>query len=474
MKRNVRIIARLDIKAENVIKGVHFEGLRIIGNPNGLARKYVDQGADEIIYIDSVASLYGRNNLHEIVRATAQRINIPITVGGGIRNLEDIRLLLLAGADKVAINTQATKTPMLLSEAAKSFGSQCILLSITAKKVSEDKWVVWTDNAREPTDVDVVEWARKGEELGVGEIIISSIDMEGTMEGFDNELCKCVSDAVNIPVIGGCGAGNKQDVVDLVKSSDVCAVSLASILHYNIVNVQSIKQALYENDFSVRLRSTKKYDFLPIKEDVSILDYGIVNIYSVHETLKNMGAQVKIVKTVDEILDAKKLILPGVGAFKQAMKLLSVNGLDEAIKKHVKDRKPLLGICLGAQLLLSFSEEHGYCEGLNLIEGKVVPLERDEANKIKVPHIGWDKITKKNCQAEDRSFLRNLDREAYVYFVHSFKMMPESEHLVLAECSYGPQKICALFQKDNVVGCQFHPEKSDDDGMRILYYFCTM
>ncbi|HAU1940509.1 TPA: imidazole glycerol phosphate synthase subunit HisF, partial [Legionella pneumophila] len=193
MMSNVRLIARLDIKGPNLIKGVHLEGLRVVGNPNEYAMAYYAQGADELIYMDTVASLYGRNNLSEIVKTTAENVFIPITVGGGIRSVDDAKQLLRCGADKVAINTAATKNPTLISDIARRFGSQCVVLSIEAKRTVDGRWEVMTDNGREHTGMDVVDWARNGEEFGAGEILLTSIDQEGTRKGFDLELVKQVS-----------------------------------------------------------------------------------------------------------------------------------------------------------------------------------------------------------------------------------------------------------------------------------------
>jgi imidazole glycerol-phosphate synthase subunit HisF len=199
--RSTRLIARLDVKGPNVIKGVHLEGLRKIGPPNDLARRYYQQGADELIYMDIVASLYGRNSLGDILRTAAQEVFIPLTVGGGIRSVDDARHLLRCGADKVAVNTAAVRTPDLIRAISRRFGSQCMVLSIEAKQVAPERWEVYTDNGRERTGLDVVEWARKAEHLGAGEILLTSVDHEGTRRGFDIALTRAVTSVVSIPVI---------------------------------------------------------------------------------------------------------------------------------------------------------------------------------------------------------------------------------------------------------------------------------
>ena len=254
MKRKSRIIARLDIKNDYVIKGIHLEGLRKVGNPNELARKYYSEGADEIILMDAVAAYYDRNSLSEIVKQTCSDIFIPITVGGGIRKISDIQTALNSGADKVAINTQAVHNSNFIKEASQIFGSQCIVGSIEAKKVSDNNWEVYIDNGREPTGINVIEWAIELENLGVGEIMITSIDNEGTKKGFDLKLNKLISESISVPIISSGGAGNISHISDLIIGSNIDAVAIASILHYNIVDLNTIKKELFEyQDIHVRL-----------------------------------------------------------------------------------------------------------------------------------------------------------------------------------------------------------------------------
>jgi cyclase len=249
----VRLIARLDIKGPNLIKGVHLEGLRVIGDPQQYASRYYDQGADELVYMDVVASLYGRNNLHEIVRNTAHNLFVPLTVGGGLRSINDVREMLRAGADKVAINTAAVKRPELLTEVARIFGSQCVVLSIEAKQQAPGRWEVYTDNGRERTGRDVLEWAKRGVELGAGEILVTSIDREGTRQGFDVGLTSAVSQAVSVPVIASGGMGKASDVVAAVKEGRADAVAMADILHYNRATIGDVREAARAADIMVRL-----------------------------------------------------------------------------------------------------------------------------------------------------------------------------------------------------------------------------
>lgn len=232
---NIRIIPRLDIKGPNLVKGIHLEGLRVLGKPEAFAKYYYENGADELFFQDTVASLYDRNSLHDIITKTAKEIFIPLTVGGGLRTLDDIRNVLRAGADKVVINTAAIKNPNFIREASHKFGSSTIVVAIEAIKNTDGKYLAFTDNGREYTGVEVISWAQKVEELGAGEIVITSVDKEGTGEGYDLELIKSVSQAVSIPVIAHGGASNPENIVQAILYSKADAVSIASILHYSVM-----------------------------------------------------------------------------------------------------------------------------------------------------------------------------------------------------------------------------------------------
>lgn len=232
---NVRIIARLDIKGPNLVKGIHLEGLRVLGKPERFARHYYEGGADELLYMDVVASLYGRNSLLEMVRRTSREVFIPLTVGGGLRSLEDIRAVLRAGADKVSLNTAAIARPELIREAARRFGSSTVVVSIEAIRKADGAYEAFTNNGRDQTGLDAMEWAVRAAELGAGEIMVTSIDREGTGKGFDLELTRRVAESVSIPVVACGGAGRPQDVYDVATRGKADAVCLASILHYNAV-----------------------------------------------------------------------------------------------------------------------------------------------------------------------------------------------------------------------------------------------
>ena len=253
MSKKIRLIARLDVKDENLVKGIQLEGLRKLGDPNAFARKYYEQGIDELLYIDIVASLYNRNNLSDIVRRTVDDVYIPVCVGGGLRSVEDVRAILSMGADKVAINTAAIKRPELISEVAAAFGSQCMVLSIQAKRSRNwaGGWEAYYDNGRAHSGYDVVEWAKRGVELGAGEILLTSVDCEGLQRGMDLDLIQAVTSAVDVPVICCGGVGCCDDIVDAVHAG-ADAVACAAVLHYDKETVPELKQGLRQAGVEVR------------------------------------------------------------------------------------------------------------------------------------------------------------------------------------------------------------------------------
>ena len=254
MQKKIRLIARLDVKDTNLVKGIQLEGLRKLGNPNSFAKAYYEQGIDELLYIDIVASLYNRNNLSDIVRKTVDDVYIPVCVGGGLRSVEDVRHILSMGADKVAINTAAIKRPALITEVAEAFGSQCMVLSIQAKKsrTQEGKWEAYYDNGRQHSGLDVVEWAKRGVELGAGEILLTSVDCEGLQHGMDLELIRAVTEAVDVPVVCGGGVGCAQDVVDAANAG-ASAVATAALLHYKKATVPQLKADIRAAGVEVRV-----------------------------------------------------------------------------------------------------------------------------------------------------------------------------------------------------------------------------
>ena len=251
--RNIRVIARLDIKGPNLIKGVHLEGLRVVGDPIEFAAHYYREGIDEILFMDSVASLYGRNHLAEIISLTANDIFVPITVGGGIRTVKDAKDVLKSGADKIAINSAAVARPALIKEIAEDFGSQATVLSIEAKKNQNGSWEVYTDNGREKSGLLVSEWVEEAASLGAGEVLVTSIDKEGTGRGFDIELMRQISKKVTVPIIASGGMGKISDIHELTSQTDISAVAIANSLHYRKISISEIKKEIALSGFKVRI-----------------------------------------------------------------------------------------------------------------------------------------------------------------------------------------------------------------------------
>jgi cyclase len=248
-----RIIPCLDVTAGRVVKGVNFVELRDAGDPVEIARRYDDQGADELTFLDITASSDERDLILHIIEAVASQVFIPLTVGGGVRAVEDVRRLLNAGADKVSINTSAVTNPQLVQDAADKYGSQCIVVAIDAKRAGDNSWEVYTHGGRKNTGLDAVEWAKRMQKLGAGEILLTSMDRDGTRSGFDLALTRAVSDAIGIPVIASGGVGGLQDLADGVKTGHADAVLAASIFHYGQHTVQEAKRYMAERGIAVRL-----------------------------------------------------------------------------------------------------------------------------------------------------------------------------------------------------------------------------
>ncbi len=247
-----RIIPCLDVLAGKVVKGIRFKNLRLAGDPPKLARLYEDQGADEIVFLDIGASPENRRILIDVVKRTARELSIPLAVGGGIRSIEDMEEVLCSGADKISVNTAAVKSPSIISEGAEIFGSQCIVVAIDAKR-RDGWWEVYIYGGRKPTGLDAVEWAKKVERLGAGEILLTSMDKDGTTSGYDLELTRAVSESVNIPVIASGGAGEPKHIYEALTIGKADAALAASIFHYGVYTVRSIKEYLRRRGVPVRL-----------------------------------------------------------------------------------------------------------------------------------------------------------------------------------------------------------------------------
>ena len=248
----MRIIPRLDVKNEKVIKGINLEGLRVVGNPLSFAKKYYDEGADELIYIDCVASLYGQNNLAEITLKSTKNIFIPFCVGGGVRSLLDAEKLFKNGADKIAINTAGIENTGLIEDLIKKFGSQSIILSVQAKKMGLNSWRAYKNFGRDDSGKDVIDWILEASELGVGEILLTSIDAEGLGEGFEIELYKKCTRLIKTPIIASGGFGKLEHIKKLKEETDIDAITVSQAIHYNKLTLKEIKEYCIQNNIDVR------------------------------------------------------------------------------------------------------------------------------------------------------------------------------------------------------------------------------
>lgn len=249
---HVRLISRLDIRNSSLIKTINLEGVRKIGDPNEFAYRYYRDGVDEIVYMDVVASLYDRSYFDEIIQKTAENVFVPITAGGGIRTLQDVEQVLRSGADKVAVNTAATSNPTFIGDIARRFGSQCMVLSIEAKRNGPQSWEAYCDGGREHTGRDAVAWAREAQDRGAGEILLTSIDNEGVAEGMDVDLLRAVNRRVTVPVIASGGVGNLRHFVDAVREGGADAVAMAYVLHYGKLILGDVRKFALEQGIDVR------------------------------------------------------------------------------------------------------------------------------------------------------------------------------------------------------------------------------
>lgn len=247
-----RIVPCLDMTQGKVVKGIQFVNFRDAGDPVKLAKKYSDTGADELVFLDITATVENRDILLDVVRRTAKVVTIPFSVGGGIRTISDMKKLLRAGADKVSVNTGAFKNPKLISDCAKEFGSQCVILSLDAKKVGENRWNVFINGGRTDTEVSVIDWAKKAVKLGAGEILLTSIDTDGMKQGFNVELTKQVSQTVSVPVIASGGAGKLEDFVEIFNKGLADAALAASLFHFGELTIKDLKKYLRSKNIPIR------------------------------------------------------------------------------------------------------------------------------------------------------------------------------------------------------------------------------
>ncbi len=290
---NIRIIPRLDIKGPNLVKGIHLEGLRVLGKPEDFARFYYQNGADELIYQDAVASLYGRNSLLDIVEKTASEIFIPLTVGGGLRSVEDIRTVLRVGADKVAINTAAIHRPEFIRQAALAFGSSTIVISIEAIKMPDGRYEAHVDSGRESTGVDAYEWAIQAAELGAGELLVTSVDREGTGNGYDLELTRQIAESVSIPVIALGGAGKLDHIYEVISDGRADAISVASMLHYEFIHQYQVREGEYAKEGNIEFLRGRR-------GEMGRKNIAGTTVYQIKEFLVERGVHCRLQKGVGD------------------------------------------------------------------------------------------------------------------------------------------------------------------------------
>jgi imidazole glycerol phosphate synthase glutamine amidotransferase subunit len=472
-----RLIARLDIKGSRLIKGIRFEGLRVLGDPCDAALCYAEDGADELLYVDAVASLYGRNGLADLLRRTSREVFIPITAGGGVRSVADGAALLAAGADKIAVNSAALQRPELITELAEAFGSQCVVVSIQARRTGRGAWEAMAEAGRERSGQEVMAWIERLQELGAGEILLTSVDQDGTCAGPDQELQRAAAARSHVPLVLGGGFAAAEQVLEALKQPAVSAVSLGAALHRGRVGLGALKRELAaaQDQLPIRLApsGSPNPQVLPPQpltgQRIGVIDYGMGNQQSLINALEQLGATAVLSAEPDPLQECGLLALPGVGAFPQGMAELQRRGLDRWLCHWVTAGRPLLGICLGMQMLFEAGEEFAHTPGLGLLQGQVLqlPLHNDAGEQVILPHMGWNRLLPGPAwrPAPPAEPLNQ-------YFVHSYAAVNVDPQAVMFSCRYGHQPFVAAVQQGAVVGFQFHPERSGPDGLDLLAQIC--
>jgi imidazole glycerol phosphate synthase glutamine amidotransferase subunit len=472
-----RLIARLDIKGSRLIKGIRFEGLRVLGDPCEAALRYAEAGADELLYVDAVASLYGRNGLADLLRRTSREVFIPITAGGGVRGVADAAALLAAGADKIAVNTAALQRPELITELAEAFGSQCVVSSIQARRTGPGAWEAMAEAGRERSGQEVLAWIDRLQKLGAGEILLTSVDQDGTCAGPDRELQEAAAARARVPLVLGGGFATANQVLEALQQPAVAAVSLGAALHRSRLELAALKRELAAApaQLPIRLAASAAENRLvagvqPLAgQRIGVIDYGMGNQQSLINALEQLGATAVLSAEPDQLQGCVLLALPGVGAFPQGMVELQRRGLDSWLRQWVAAGRPLLGICLGMQMLFEAGEEFGHTVGLGLLQGRVLPLpsQNEAGEPLTLPHMGWNRL-QLGPACRHAPFTEPLNQ----YFVHSYAATGVDPQAVLFSCRYGHQPFVAAVQQGAVVGFQFHPERSGPDGLSLLALIC--
>jgi len=466
----------LDIDASRVVKGTEFVDIRDVGDPVTLAQHYENEGADELVFLDITATSEHRSPMIDIARDTAAKVFIPFTVGGGVRSESDVQTLLDAGADKVAINSAALADPALIDSVSARFGRQCTVLAVDAKwHKDKNDWEVYAAGGKIPTDKSAVAWIHDGVKRGAGEILLTSIDRDGTNTGYDLDLISALTKAVNVPVIASGGAGQPEHYEQAIGSAGAEAVLAASQFHSRQTTVADVKACLTAAGIVVRpiqtptVRQTSLV--YPVsRPHIALVDYGTGNRYSVQKALEYIGADVTLTDDSKELVVADGVVLPGVGAFQPVMERLQETGLDRAIRRLAALGKPVLGICLGEQLLFDSSREAGWCQGLGLIPGVVQELELPI-----LPNIGWREV---RVEQPD-PLIANLTEEAYFYHLHQYAAVAAQGNNVVASTRL-PYRENPVYEATSIVrhqslyGVQFHPEKSGATGLDLLKNFADI
>lgn len=472
-----RIISRLDIKGSRLIKGIRLEGLRVIGDPAEAAISYYQDGADELLYLDAVASLYGRNSLTELLRDTSKSVFVPVTAGGGIRSVSDAAALLSAGADKIALNTAAFQRPELITELSQAFGSQCVVLSIQARRTGSGSWEAMAECGRERTGWDVLDWIKKAESLGAGEVLVTSVDQDGTLSGPDVNLIEQVSSVISVPFVYSGGVATTTHVSKVINYPSVSGVAIGTSFHKERLRLPDLKPsdtgALFAETISIRNDvSPENYlDYANLAGlTVGIIDYGMGNQQSLINAFASLGAKTILSGCESALSECSLLALPGVGAFPKGMANLKERGLDLFLSKWVHSQKPLLGVCLGMQMLFESSSEFEECRGLNFLTGHVSKLHSQDkdGNSITLPHVGWNSL----IPTKASKALYPQPVHLRQYFVHSYAASDVLADHVLFRCEYSTNNFVSCVLNGKVAGFQFHPELSGKSGLQLLSKLC--
>lgn len=456
-----RIIPCLDVSGGRVVKGTRFEGLRDVGDPVGMAIGYERAGADEIAFLDISATTDGRPAILDIVRRAAENLSIPFTVGGGVRNETDAQALLDAGADKITVNSAALENPDLISKLADLFGTQCVVLAVDAKRDGYGDWGVYAAGGRQATDKRAGGWVEEGVAKGAGEVLLTSIDRDGTNAGYDTELLRRVSGAVDVPVIASGGAGRPEHFLGAVDAGGADALLAASPFHYGGISIGGLKSYLLANGIAIRPGTTSSFtdeEAVAGKPLVAIVDYGVGNRRSVALALERAGSRAILTAAGEDLEAADGIILPGVGAFDAVMGKIREDNLDADIERAALSGKPLLGICLGEQILFDESEE-GARRGLGLIAGKVTQNPKR--------NVGWTQMD----LLQENPLLDGIGPEDFFYFAHRYAAVPEDPDSIIGVTDLAGAQVVSMVGSGNIWGIQGHPEKSGPAGAKFFKNF---